>query len=81
MGKEDRRPAERKFGSEEGGLRIHQAIARQLGTAIVAGVHKPGDLFEGEIEAAERLRGRTRVPALWRLSSMPLATRMRTASR
>lgn len=55
MGREDRRPAERKFGHEEGGLRIHQAIARQLGTAIVAGVHKPGDIFEGEIEAAERL--------------------------
>ena len=56
MGKEGQRPAERKFGSEEGGLRIHQAIARQLGTAIVAGLHKPGDVFEGEIEAAERLR-------------------------
>ncbi|KEQ53645.1 GntR domain protein [Sphingobium chlorophenolicum] len=40
----------------EGSLRIHQAIARQLGTAILTGVHKPGELFEGEIEASERLR-------------------------
>ena len=56
MGREGKHPAERMSGQEEGGLRIHQAIARQLGTAIVAGVHKPGDLFEGEIEAAERLR-------------------------
>ena len=55
MGSEGKHSAERLFGHEEGGLRIHQAIARQLGTAIVAGVHKPGDLFEGEIEAAERL--------------------------
>jgi DNA-binding FadR family transcriptional regulator len=43
-------------GSDEAALRIHQAIARDLGTAILAGVHKPGDLFEGEIEASEKLR-------------------------
>jgi DNA-binding FadR family transcriptional regulator len=43
------------FGTDEGALRIHQAIARDLGTAILTGKHKPGDLFEGEIEAAERL--------------------------
>jgi DNA-binding FadR family transcriptional regulator len=55
LGSEGKHSAERLFGHEEGGLRIHQAIARQLGTAIVAGVHKPGELFEGEIEAAERL--------------------------
>ncbi len=55
MGKEGRHPAERKSGMAEDGLRIHQAIARQLGTAIVAGIHKPGDVFEGEIEAAGRL--------------------------
>jgi DNA-binding FadR family transcriptional regulator len=40
---------------EESALRIHQAIARDLGTAILAGRHKPGELFEGEIEASERL--------------------------
>ena len=40
---------------EESALRIHQAIARDLGTAILTGRHKPGDLFEGEIEASERL--------------------------
>lgn len=45
----------RRFGNEEGALRIHQAIARDLGTAILMGAHRPGDLFEGEIEAAERL--------------------------
>ena len=56
MGSEGKHSAERMFGHEEGGLRIHQAIARQLGTAIVAGKYKPGELFEGEIEAAERLR-------------------------
>ena len=46
---------EGRFGTDEGALRIHQAIARDLGTAILTGKHKPGDLFEGEIEAAERL--------------------------
>ncbi|EQB06635.1 GntR family transcriptional regulator [Sphingobium quisquiliarum P25] len=44
-----------RTGNEEGALRIHQAIARDLGTAILMGRHRPGDLFEGEIEAAERL--------------------------
>lgn len=46
---------ERKSGNEEGSLRIHQAIARDLGTAILTGRHKPGELFEGEIDAAVRL--------------------------
>lgn len=45
----------RGCGSDNTALRIHQTIARDLGTAILAGVHKPGDLFEGEIEASERL--------------------------
>lgn len=56
MGSERRDGTERKFGTDESSLRIHQAIARQLGTAILMGVHKPGDLFEGEIEASERLQ-------------------------
>lgn len=55
MGSERKDGTVRKFATEEGSLRIHQAIARQLGTAILMGVHKPGDLFEGEIEASERL--------------------------
>ncbi|WP_242126310.1 FCD domain-containing protein [Sphingobium sp. Sx8-8] len=55
MGSERKEGTERRFATEEGSLRIHQAIARQLGTAILTGVHKPGDLFEGEIEASERL--------------------------
>ncbi|WP_310535029.1 FadR/GntR family transcriptional regulator [Novosphingobium sp.] len=41
--------------------RIHQAIARTLGTAILAGQHKPGDSFEGEIEQALAL-GVSRTP-------------------
>ncbi|MFZ2998174.1 FadR/GntR family transcriptional regulator [Sphingobium sp.] len=40
---------------EESALRIHQTIARDIGTAILTGKHQPGDLFEGEIEASERL--------------------------
>ncbi|MFP5434780.1 MAG: FadR/GntR family transcriptional regulator, partial [Alphaproteobacteria bacterium] len=45
----------RKFGSDESTLRIHQTIARDLGTAILTGKHRPGELFEGEIEASDRL--------------------------
>lgn len=43
------------FRSEDGALRIHQAIAKDLGSAILTGKRQPGDLFEGEIEASERL--------------------------
>ncbi|WP_313804812.1 FadR/GntR family transcriptional regulator [Sphingobium sp.] len=56
MGSARKDVTERKFATDEGSLRIHQAIARQLGTAILMGTHKPGDLFEGEIEASVRLR-------------------------
>ena len=56
MGSERDGGTERKSGNEEGSLRIHQAIARDIGTAILMGRHKPGDLFEGEIEASERLQ-------------------------
>lgn len=45
----------RTYRPEESALRIHQTIARDLGTAILTGKHQPGDLFEGEIEASERL--------------------------
>ncbi|CAN7206668.1 FadR/GntR family transcriptional regulator [Phenylobacterium sp. LjRoot225] len=36
-------------------LRIHQTIAHDLGTAILAGRHLPGEIFDGEIDQAERL--------------------------
>jgi len=35
--------------------RIHRTVARQLGTAILAGVYKPGDKLSGEIELSESL--------------------------
>jgi len=41
--------------------RIHQAIARTLGTAILGGRFKPGDSFEGEIEQSLAL-GVSRTP-------------------
>lgn len=55
MTSEGKDAAEHRSGSQEGALRIHQAIARDLGTAILTGRLKPGTLFEGEIEASERL--------------------------
>ena len=36
-------------------LRIHQTIARDIGIDIVSGRRSPGDLLEGEVEAAGRL--------------------------
>jgi DNA-binding FadR family transcriptional regulator len=41
--------------------RIHQAIARKLGTAILTGQYKPGESFEGEIEQSVAL-GVSRTP-------------------
>jgi DNA-binding FadR family transcriptional regulator len=35
-------------------LRLHGAIARKLGIAIVSGRHQPGDLLGGEISSSER---------------------------
>lgn len=35
--------------------RIHSRIAHDLGVAILAGRHKPGDRLEGEIEYSDRL--------------------------
>jgi DNA-binding FadR family transcriptional regulator len=37
-------------------LRIHGAIARDVGLAIVSGRHRPGHVLEGEVEASLRLR-------------------------
>jgi DNA-binding FadR family transcriptional regulator len=39
-----------------GGLRVHQAIARDIGTAILTGKYKPGDSFGGEIEHSAELK-------------------------
>ena len=36
-------------------LRIHQAIATDIGTAILLGVYKPGEIFAGEIEKSLEL--------------------------
>jgi DNA-binding FadR family transcriptional regulator len=38
-----------------GSERLHGAIARDLGVAIVSGVHRPGDILGNEIELSERL--------------------------
>jgi len=38
------------------GLRIHQAIARQIGMAILSGEYAPGSGLGGEIERSEALR-------------------------
>lgn len=42
-------------------MRIHQTIARQLGTAILLGEYQPGDSLEGEIEKSAEL-GVSRTP-------------------
>ena len=41
---------------EKAGMRIHQALAHDLGTAILTGQYKPGDAFLGEIESSEQLK-------------------------
>jgi DNA-binding FadR family transcriptional regulator len=37
-------------------LRLHGAIARDLGVQIVSGRHRPGHILKGEIDASDRLR-------------------------
>jgi DNA-binding FadR family transcriptional regulator len=37
-------------------LRLHGAIARDLGVLIVSGRYQPGDILNGEIDASDRLR-------------------------
>jgi DNA-binding FadR family transcriptional regulator len=44
-----------KRAAGSGNLRIHQALARQLGIAILSGEHPPGEGFGGEIERSEAL--------------------------
>jgi DNA-binding FadR family transcriptional regulator len=51
----DRGKSDRPNRGEQSSLRIHQTIARDLGTAILAGDFLPGAMFEGEIESACRL--------------------------
>ena len=41
---------------EKGGLRIHQALAHDLGTDILTGKYQPGDAFVGEVESSEQLK-------------------------
>ena len=36
-------------------LRIHGKVARELGTAIVSGRYRPGEILYGEIDASDRL--------------------------
>lgn len=55
MAKANRDQRAEGTAAERDGLRIHQSIARQLGTAILTGQYAPGDSLDGEIEASERL--------------------------
>lgn len=48
-------PLDKRSMDGKPALRIHQTIARDLGVAILAGRHKPGETFDGEIEQAEHL--------------------------
>ena len=38
-------------------LRLHGSIARDLGVQIVSGRYQPGHIFNGEIDASDRLQG------------------------
>lgn len=49
--------AVRSKGATEGSepvklLRIHGTVARELGTAIVSGRYRPGEILDGEIDAS-----------------------------
>lgn len=48
-------PAPSRRHPKPGAERLHGAIARTLGVAIVSGVHKPGDILGNEIEFSEQL--------------------------
>ena len=37
-------------------LRIHGSVARDIGTAILCGRYRPGELLHGEVEASDRLK-------------------------
>ncbi len=53
--------AERARDDQGRALRIHQSLARQLGTAILSGEYRPGDVLGGEIEQSLAL-GVSRTP-------------------
>ena len=53
--KKSKKPA-RGLAAHRKTLRIHGAIARDVGLAIVSGKHRPGHVLEGEVEASLRLR-------------------------
>jgi DNA-binding FadR family transcriptional regulator len=53
--------AEHMRKDEVRAVRIHQAIAQQLGTAILSGEYQPGDALNGEIEQSLAL-GVSRTP-------------------
>lgn len=42
------------YPATAGGLRIHLAIAHDLGVAIVTGQHKPGDTLSGEVAFSQQ---------------------------
>jgi DNA-binding FadR family transcriptional regulator len=42
-----------KRAAGSGNLRIHQALARRIGIAILSGEYSPGEAFGGEIEQSE----------------------------
>lgn len=48
-------PREPQTPQRLGSERLHGAIARDLGVAIVSGVHKPGDILGNEITLSEQL--------------------------
>jgi len=55
MKKTHKKPAKGQAAQRKA-LRIHGAIARDVGLAIVSGRHRPGHILEGEVEASLRLR-------------------------
>ena len=50
------RPGKSQERARRRSLRLHGAIARDLGVAIVSGRYKAGDILKGEIDASDRLR-------------------------
>jgi DNA-binding FadR family transcriptional regulator len=48
--------AAKSAGPARSGERIHGAIARKLGVAIVSGVYKPGDVLRNEVDSSEQLQ-------------------------
>src|SRR3982750_986200 len=55
MKKTHKKPAKGQAAQRKA-LRIHGAIARDVGLDIVSGKHRPGHVLEGEVEASLRLK-------------------------